>query len=550
MESNSGDSVANSILAGGDNGSLLGSAATTPKVKRVKNDLDCGFPLGSLDYNMNDDNGGSLPPLLGIPLEKMWLDPKIVKSQVEVAVKKSFALDINLSSVEGKSATAKTQLIRKLFLKINGFGGVTTPSKFEGIIRSTFTSSKSMEKTTSLAKVNNIIVNSNLKRQGIHLDRAVVIKKILMDTPKEMIIATVSEYGQFVSIKVQLIGLWQKTVVEFAESSQADLLVSKWSFLIGKNSVCVAKAVEDRETWAFRDQFRTLLFTLSVGMTAHDLENFLEGTGGKTCVINHLLETGNRTHCAVICFESDEAMESAFHMEPIFGGVKLSWARLDLVHCKRYGKFGHSALECDAELAKLYAKKKVPISRPVTFGGKSWAQVVSVASVSRGFHDGSGSGSLLFGASSSGSTLHPFSMVDAPLEVHLACLKCSVELLSDQISNILLYFNNLSLVSLAPPSNIILPVNTPQPSVSSSLMVANSDLDSNMVLDVPLTQPISFTSGEDSSQLGHSSSKVLTSKIGVLELKLVALNASIGSILAKLEQMCAGSGPLVLSSSQ
>ncbi|KAG9288313.1 hypothetical protein G9A89_021344 [Geosiphon pyriformis] len=572
MESDSGDSVAGGILAGGNDGSLLGSAATMFKTKRVKNNLDCGSPLGSLDYNIDDDDGGPLPSPLGIPLEKMWLDPKIVKSQVEVAVKKSFALDINLLAVEDKSVTVKTQLIRKLFLKINGFGGTTTLSNFEGIIRSTFTSSESMEKTASLAKKNNIIVNSDLKRQGIHSDRAIVIKEISMDMPKEIIIAVVSEYGQIVSIKVQLIGLWQKAVVEFAESSQADLLASKWSFLIGKDSVHVAKTVGDRETWAFRDQFRVLLFTLPVGTTAHDLENLLEGAGGKTCVINHLLETSNRTHCAVVCFESDEAMESAFHTEPILGGVKLSWARLNLVRCERYEKFGHSALECDAEvasdsqshksfkkpanldtrlqLAKLYAKKKVSISCPVAFGGKSWAQVVSVASVSYVSLDGSGSGSLLFGALSSGNTPPPPSMVDAPLGVRLAHLEHSVELLSDQISNILLHFDNLSLVPLVSPSNMIPLVDTLQPSVSGSLMVANSDLDSNMVLDIPLTQSISFPSGNDNSQLGHSSSKMLTSKISVLESKLVALDASIGSILAKLEQMCAGSGPLVLSSSQ
>ncbi|KAG9293148.1 hypothetical protein G9A89_010485 [Geosiphon pyriformis] len=561
MESDSGNSVAGGILAGSDNGSLLGSAVTTPKAKRVKNNLDCGFPLGSLDYNMNEDDGGPLFSSLGIPLEKMWLDPKIVKSQVEVAVRKFFALDINLSAVEGKSATAKTQLIRKLFSKINGFGGATTSSKFEGIIRLTFTSLESLEKATSLAKENNIIVNN----------QAVVIKEISMDTSKEMIIAAVSEYGQIVSIKVQLIGLWQKAVVEFAESSQADLLTLKWSFLIGKNSVCVAKAVGNCETWAFRDQFRALLFTLPVGTTAHDLGNLLEGAGGKTCVINRSLETGNRTRCAVICFESDKAMESAFHMKLIFGGVKLSWARLDLVHCERCGKFSHSALKCDAEvasvsqspklfkkpanldtclqLAKLYAKKKVPISRPVTFGGKSWAQVVLVASVFHGPLDGSGSGFLLVGASSSGGTPPSLSMVNAPLGMCLACLECSVELLSDQISNILLHFDNLSLVSLAPPSNMIPSVNTPQLSVSGSLMMANSDLDSNMVLDVPLAQPIFFPSSNNSSQLGHSSFKVLTSKVGVLELKLVALDASIGSILVKLEQMCAGLGFLVLFSS-
>ncbi|KAG9307234.1 hypothetical protein G9A89_017062 [Geosiphon pyriformis] len=73
-------------------------------------------------------------------------------------------------------------------------------------------------------------------------------------------------------------------------------------------------------------------------------------------------------------------------------------------------------------------------------------------------------------------------------------------------------------------------------------MVANSDLDSNMVLDVPLAQPISFPSSNDSSQLGHSSSKVLTSKVGVLESKLVALDASIADVC-----WFGFSGPLLIS---
>ncbi|KAG9302018.1 hypothetical protein G9A89_021062 [Geosiphon pyriformis] len=71
------------------------------------------------------------------------------------------------------------------------------------------------------------------------------------------------------------------------------------------------------------------------------------------------------------------------------------------------GCFGHSVLECDAsevlplvssellkrpslgvnclQLARLYAKKNVPLSRPTVFGGKSWAQVVFSASSSGGF---------------------------------------------------------------------------------------------------------------------------------------------------------------------
>ncbi|KAG9303064.1 hypothetical protein G9A89_000096 [Geosiphon pyriformis] len=486
MESDFGDSVAGDILAGGGDGSLFGSAAMTSKAKRIKSNLDCSSPFGSLNYNIDNDDSGLLPPPLGISLDRIWLDPKIIKTQVKVAVKKSFVLDVNISNMEGKLVT---------------------------IIRSTFTSEENMKKAALLVGENGIIVNTNLKKQGVCSDQAVIIKKIPMDMQKELIITVVSEYDQIVSIKVQLIGLWQKAV----------------SFLIGKNSVHVVKAVEDCKTWAFRDQFRVLLFTLPVETTAYDLGTLLEGAGGKTCVINHSLETGNRTHCAVVCFESDEAMESAFCTEPIFGGVKLSWTRLDLVHCKWCGKFGHSALECDARvasLAKLYAKKKVLISHSVAFGGKSWAQVVSVASASHGSHDSFGSGSLLFGASCSGDNPPPLFMVNSPLGTCLACLECFVELLSDRILNILLHLDNLSLVSLAPSSSVIPSVGTSHPSISDSFMIADSDLGSNMMLDV------------------------LTSKVGVLELKLVALDASIGSILAKLEQMCAGLDPLVLFSSQ
>ncbi|KAG9285949.1 hypothetical protein G9A89_002369 [Geosiphon pyriformis] len=80
MESDSGDNVAGDILASGDDGSLFGSAATTPKTKRVRNNLDYSSPLGSLNYNMDDDDGGPLPPPLGIFLDKIWLDPKIIKT--------------------------------------------------------------------------------------------------------------------------------------------------------------------------------------------------------------------------------------------------------------------------------------------------------------------------------------------------------------------------------------------------------------------------------------------------------------------------------------
>ncbi|KAG9287723.1 hypothetical protein G9A89_004126 [Geosiphon pyriformis] len=408
------------------------------------------------------------------------------------------------ASDEGKSATAKTQVIRKLFSGINGFGRATTPSKFEGIIRSTFTSSKSIEKTVSLARENNIIVNSDLKRQGICSDRTV------------------------------LIGLWQKTVVEFAKLKQAVSLAVRWSFLIDKNSVCVAMVVGNCETWASRDQFKALLFTLPVGTTVHDLGDLLEGAGGKTCVINRSLETSNKVRCAVVCFDSDEVLESAFCMEPIFGGVKLSWAKLDLVCCERCGKFSYSALEYDAEvasalksskffirpanlntrfqLAKLYAKKNVPISCSVVFGanlGLKWSQLLQ---------------SLMVFVVTTPPLLP---VVNSPLSVCLALLEHSVKLLFDQISNILSHFDNIGSASLASSSQM-----SP---TSVSLVVANSDLNFDMTVNDLFVQPTSFSPGVTDLLLGLSSFKVLTSKVGGLKLKLVALDISVGLILAKLD---------------
>ncbi|KAG9295592.1 hypothetical protein G9A89_000957 [Geosiphon pyriformis] len=465
------------------------SKMNTPQTKHFNNGAIFGSLFGFINFDMEEEE------------------------EVEVAVKKSFALDINLSAVEEISAMAKTYAIRKLFSEINGFEGVTTSSKFEEIIRSTFTSEASIEKAVSLAKENNIIVNSDLKRQRVCSDWAIVIKEILMDTPKEMIIATVSEFGQ-------------------------------------KDSVHVAKPVRDHKTWASRDWYRALLFTLPVGTMAHDLGNLLAEAGEKTCVINQSLDTGNRVRCAVVCFENDKKLESAFCMEPIFGG------------CEQCGKLDHSVLKCNTEisisptifksfkrvisnenclqLAKLYAKKSVPIFRLAVFSSKSWAQIVFLVSLFNSPHFGSGPGfDSSFGASGVVGHLFPAGPISLFLETCLVFLECSLELLMDKMSGIMNKLDSLNLVPLALAS-------------SSQLLVVpglvNMEFDLDMVLDELKSAVLllsSVSSGAPSS--GSSSSKILTSKVGCLKSKLMALEALVCLVLGKLDQMCAGSGSAVSS---
>ncbi|KAG9298667.1 hypothetical protein G9A89_012735 [Geosiphon pyriformis] len=376
---------------------------------------------------------------------------------------------------------AKTQLIKKIFSIVNGFGGVTTSSKFERIIQSTFTSEESMEVAALLVRKKEIDVNSNLKRQGMRSDWGVVIKEISINTLKDIIITIVSEFGEIKLIKIQLIGMWQKAVMEFAKLGQTNSLAFRWSFLIGKNSVQVAKAVGDCEIWVSRNQFRALLFTLPIGTIAHDLETLLNRAGGKTCVINRFLKTGNKIHCTVVGFESDNDLKSAFCTELIFGGIKLSWARMDLVRCEKCEKFGHSALKCDAsiaspskplrtfkrvasdgchfQLAKLYEKKSVPISCPTAFGGKSWAQVVSLAGFSGGFYFsfGSGSGTPFFGVLDSDSGFPLTSANDSSLNICLATLEHFLELLTDQVFGILKKLGDIELVPKATSSGVFFP---------------------------------------------------------------------------------------------
>ncbi|KAG9291928.1 hypothetical protein G9A89_004866 [Geosiphon pyriformis] len=472
---------------------LLGSAAITPKVKQVNTSAVFGSPFGSPNFCMDDDKV-VLSSCLSISLDKKWIDPKIIK----------------------------TPLIRKFFSSVNSFGGAIILSKFERIIRSIFTSEKSMEMAISLAREKGIDINSDLKKQRMRSDWAVVIKEILINTSRYMIITT------------------QKAVVEFAKLGQADLLTLKWLFLIEKDSVCVAKAVGDHNTWALRDQFRALLFTLPVGTTVHDLGTFLERAGRKTCIINRSIKTGNRIHCVVVGFASDNDLESAFYMEPIFSGVKLSWARMDLVHYKKCGHFGHSALECDTLdavvlpfskraykkiasekthywLTKLYEKKCVPISYLAAFGSKSWAQVVLLAS---------GLSHSSYGISGLGNALLFISTNFSGLSNCLAVLKRFLELLTDQLSFV-------ELVPLASKLSVL------------SLVISvplNSVLDSNMALNNTLAFSVfSFLVVVDTvADFSSSSFKVLTTKVGGLESKLVALEVSVESVLEKLDCLCSG----------
>ncbi|KAG9299325.1 hypothetical protein G9A89_013973 [Geosiphon pyriformis] len=240
---------------------------------------------------------------------------------------------------------------------------------------------------------------------------------------------------------------------------------------------------------------------------------------------------------------------------------------LDLVQCGKCGHLGHSALECDAsdlsssdllnnfnkrhalgvdhlQLAKLYAKKNVPIFHSAAFGGKSWAQVVSFASPSGGSPSGSGLGAGSFHCITSdlGGGSPSFIIADSFFNARLASLKCFFKLLTDQVFDVLRKLSFVELVLMVPSSGA--------PLLVGSVPLAPG-LDSDMALKGELASSNSHSPSIDmGAGFNSSSSKVLTTKMGGLESKMSALEASISSVLVRLDLLCAGLGSSLLFSSQ
>ncbi|KAG9297205.1 hypothetical protein G9A89_019486 [Geosiphon pyriformis] len=202
-----------------------------------------------------------------------------------------------------------------IFYRINGFGGASTPSKFPEIIRSSFTSEKSLKKARDLAVSEKILVNNNVKQNLF------------------------TKFSKIVSIKMQLIGLWQKALIEFKFSEIANLVAAEWSILMEKNSIHVAKA--------------------------------------KICFIGHNLAMYVHDKCAVICFGNETSKLAAIGFLPVFKSVNLYWAGLFLACCVKCKQYDHVVTPQDQVcLANIYKKKQAPITHPVSFGGLFWAKVV------------------------------------------------------------------------------------------------------------------------------------------------------------------------------
>ncbi|KAG9305025.1 hypothetical protein G9A89_007428 [Geosiphon pyriformis] len=166
----------------------------------------------------------------------------------------------------------------------------------------------------------------------------------------------------------------------------------------------------------------------------------------------------------------------------------------------------------------------MPIAHPVSFGGKTWAQIASDSSAYAILSDSFGTSVLL---SAKPILMVPNSLDDSCLVNYLASLEHFLKLLSDQISIVMKKLNFFELMPQTNASYLSSPV-------TQTCLVSN--LNSDMILDNTLTSFASFllVIVDIVTNLSLSSSKILTTKMGELKSKIVALEVSVELVLERL----------------
>ncbi|KAG9298226.1 hypothetical protein G9A89_002714 [Geosiphon pyriformis] len=463
---------------------LLDSHTNTPKAKCFNFGTVKVLSLGSCDFGSAvDDVYMDLP--LPVSLEPPLCSVTSVKKRLCFEPTKFFALDIGLLAVPGNTLHDKLKGVKKLFYKINSFGGASTPSKFPDIVRASFTSESSFTLAKQLAVSENLVVNADLKKISIQSDREIIIKEILVNLPKSAIELALVKYGKIFSIKMQLIVL--RSLIWLHSNGQ-----SCWSY------------------------------------------------GKKTCYISKNLVSYVQAHCAVICFDSKEARKTTICSTPVFKGINLVWAGLLSPKCATCDNFGHVFFGCSSgektfglgfkkkflcsnsdkkHLVLIYAKKQASMSYLVSFGSVTWASVVNSSPKSLSF--------MPFVKTNIGIGLVDSSTPEvAILALCISVLEHSLKNVSDQIANILHKLNRLLAV---------LSVSF----VASPTSEHDSVLD--MAVDTPLfVPPMSSVVTTITQDISLSGSQVLTVKVSGLEASLMVLENSIKTIMNKLDSFGSG----------
>ncbi|KAG9291305.1 hypothetical protein G9A89_021807 [Geosiphon pyriformis] len=281
---------------------------------------------------------------------------------------------------------------------------------------------------------------------------------------------------------MQLVGLWQKSI------------------LIGKDAVHVVRTDIDKQTWDARNIYRTLLYTLLVEITAHDLWDFIGSISGKTCVIDHNPVNYTCVHCTIVCFESELDLANTIITTPVIKEVGLYWSYLLLALCSVYKNSGHMSFACKSvKIGSIFRDKKAPLLAQDQFRlAKIYEKKSALISCPLAFI---------------------FFVVPIPLLVLLMIVNLSLLVLAKQIGELAKRLNSLVLAVSQPSPGCQLPVTPPL-----------QNLEGNIVIGVGSSE----TTSDETTMVLDSS---VSSHIIKLENMLESLSASVLSLSAQFDDL-------------
>ncbi|KAG9295291.1 hypothetical protein G9A89_021222 [Geosiphon pyriformis] len=265
---------------------------------------------------------------------------------------------------------------------------------------------------------------------------------------------------------------------------------------------------------------------------AHNLFGLLESYDKKTCFIGHNPSLYVHDRCIVVCFADVASKLAAVSSVPVYKSVNLCWAGLSLACCANCKQFGYVSDVClVGRNYGVHCKQMIsfqdqaPVAYPVFFGEKTWAQIAggSLFHVALSAFFGVG---LFLGAKLLVMASNPLN--NSGLADYMTSLEHSVELLSDQISKILRKLSFVELVLLSFLSCVLFSI-----VASSSNLALNSDIVVDSMVVLPSLSPLVV--GNTGPKLSLSNSKILTTKVGGLKSKIMALKVLVDLVLTRLD---------------
>ncbi|KAG9303380.1 hypothetical protein G9A89_013706 [Geosiphon pyriformis] len=162
------------------------------------------------------------------------LDVKNMKNTVaeEMSYAKSdnSANDENMDETTSRKTCIHTYVLGH-FLKTLLYNDMSDNNKVLELPSSKFNGSNQLLPFKSCAKKlavsKKILVNDDVRQINKCTNQKIVVKKILVDFPKLAVESVFSKFGKVVSIKIQLIGLWQKALIKFESLDVASSIAFK-----------------------------------------------------------------------------------------------------------------------------------------------------------------------------------------------------------------------------------------------------------------------------------------------------------------------------------